>query len=135
MAHGCIAGSMSQTLRFLQHPSLRSSRVASVRPLAPRHGRLGFVMVPAWLFSPLIACWFVGLHAAARARRVPARVQIEHRRVQAAGRVTATHRSRTLPPAPQPKQCHMPLPRWAANDRLRGDREPCTGQGPRSRWP
>src|SRR5262249_24128181 len=47
-------------------------------------------------------------------------------------RVTATHRSSALPPAPQAKQCHTPLLRWATNARLVRDRDRCTGHGPRT---
>ena len=41
LAQDCVPGSMSPTLRFLQHSCLRSSHIASVRPAAPRHGRHG----------------------------------------------------------------------------------------------
>ena len=54
VARGCMAGAASQTSGSFQHPCLRSSQVASVRPLAPRHGRHGCVMAPAW-FAPLLA--------------------------------------------------------------------------------
>src|SRR5215472_17021056 len=47
-------------------------------------------------------------------------------------RVTATHKSSALPPAPQAKQCHTPLSRWATNARLVRECDRWTGHGPRT---
>ncbi len=46
----CLRDRGPPTERFLQHLCLRSSVIASVRPLAPRHGRRG-----SW--SVLAECW------------------------------------------------------------------------------
>jgi hypothetical protein len=118
LAHGYVPGSTPPTLGFSQHPSLRSSQVclrsAGSSPARSAGPRQGSDMVVS--FGPARRPDAGGSHGTSRPSR-------RYRSITAAcscWRVTATHRSSTLPPAPQRKHCHTPLPRWAAKDRLRG---------------
>jgi len=125
VTHGYFTGSMSQTLGFLQYPPLRSSQVPSGLRLAPRHGRPGFVMAPAWPVSPVL------VPAAARASHAPAAyTDRSPRRAAAAASTPATdprrcRRSRSqsstrcsCPDAPQTLGWPACAPRCAPSDRV-----------------
>ena len=106
--------------------------------VAPRHGRPSSVRVRAWRrFSA--GDW---LRSACHRRRVGGARSSQgtgwwsraHQSTTAAcsgRRRSAAHRSRALPPAPPRKQGKTFVPRCAANARLRAEREPCNGHGPR----
>ena len=131
-AHECIAGSTSQTVGCLQRPALRSSqaclRSANSSPARSAWLHHGSAMIAFSFRSPRRPGAGPGSHGTSR----PSRRYRSMTAPCSGWRVSAAHRSSTLPPAPQTKQCHRPRPRCAANARRCGARDRCTGHGPRT---